>query len=222
MRAFQKAEMERGMTFDRKLLLGGVTAAVALLAVGGWWMSRVDAANPFAQCQKSVVSGGMESFGGAFTLTNGAGQRVTDAQVFDKPSLLYFGYTFCPDVCPMDSARNAAAVDLMAEEGVDVQTVFVTVDPARDTPEVVAEFTQQFSPEMIGLTGSVEEIDAVSKAWRNYYKLQNQEDQDYYLVDHMANTYLVLPQQGTVEFFGRDVSPEEMADRTACFVNAAS
>ncbi|AUH33204.1 SCO family protein [Paracoccus tegillarcae] len=205
---------------DRKLLIGGLAATVVALLAGGWWISRDNSGNQFAQCQRSVVSGGMESFGTDFTLTNGADQRTTSQEVFSKPSLLYFGYTFCPDVCPMDSARNADAVEILKEQGVDVQAVFVTVDPARDTPELVSEFTQQFSPEMIGLTGSVEEIDAVSKGWRNYYKLQNEEDDEYYLVDHMTNTYLVMPEQGTVEFFGRDTSPDEMAERTACFVGA--
>lgn len=210
------------MTKDRKLILAGTATAIALLAVGGWWMSRDAGAGGFAQCQKSVVSGGMEAFGTDFTLTNGTGQRMANSEVFSKPSLLYFGYTFCPDVCPMDSARNAAAVDILAEQGVEAQPVFITVDPARDTPEVVKEFTEQFSPAMIGLTGSDEEIQAVSKGWRNYSKLQNEEDKEYYLVDHMTNTYLVLPGHGTVEFFGRDASPDEVAERTACFVEAAS
>lgn len=210
------------MNIDRKLMLTGAVVALVALGVGGWTLSRVDAGNQFAQCQNSVVAGGMEAFGGPFTLTNGAGERVTDQQVFSKPSLLYFGYTFCPDVCPLDSARNAGAAEILKENGVDVQTVFVTVDPTRDTPEVVSEFTQQFSPDMVGLTGTQEEVDAVSKAWRNYYKLQNQEDKEYYLVDHTTNTYLVLPQHGTVEFFARDASPEEVADRAGCFVNAVS
>ncbi|TRW98811.1 SCO family protein [Paracoccus sp. M683] len=210
------------MKIDRKVLIAGTAVAVLALVAGGWWMSRVDAENAFAQCQKSVVSGGMEMFGAEFTLTNGTGQRVTDKDVFTKPSLLYFGYTFCPDVCPMDSARNADAAALLKDRGLDVQTVFITVDPARDTSDVVDGFTRQFSDEMIGLTGTQQEVDAVSKGWRNYYKLQNQEDKEYYLVDHMTNTYLVLPENGTVEFFGRDVSPEEMADRTGCFVEAAA
>lgn len=209
------------MTSDRKLLIGGLAVTIAALVAGGWWVSRANSGDQFAQCQKSVVSGGMDSFGTDFTLTNGANQRITSAEVFDKPSLLYFGYTFCPDVCPMDSARNAGAIDILKEQGVDAQAVFITVDPARDTPELVSEFTEQFSPEMIGLTGSLEEIDAVSKGWRNYYKLQNEEDKEYYLVDHMTNTFLVLPEQGTVEFFGRDVSPDEMAERTACFIGQA-
>lgn len=210
------------MNTDRKLILAGTAAAVALLALGGWWMSRDAGAGGFAQCQKSVVSGGMEAFGTEFTLTNGEGQRVTDQEVFAKPSLLYFGYTFCPDVCPLDSARNAEASAVLAEQGLDVQPVFITVDPARDTPEVVKQFTEQFSTEMVGLTGSDEEIQAVSKGWRNFFKLHNEEDKEYYLVDHMTNTYLVLPGHGTVEFFGRDTSPDEVAERTACFVEAAS
>lgn len=210
------------MNTDRRLILAGTAAAVALLGLGGWWMSRDRGTGGFAQCQKSVVSGGMEAFGAEFTLTNGAGRRVTDKEVFSKPSLLYFGYTFCPDVCPLDSARNAGAADILAEQGIEVQPVFITVDPARDTPEVVAGFTRQFSDGMVGLTGSDAEIQAVSKGWRNFYKLHNDEDKEYYLVDHMTNTYLVLPGHGTVEFFARDASPDEVAERTACFVEAAS
>jgi protein SCO1/2 len=75
---------------------------------------------------------------------------------------------------------------------------------------------------MIGLTGTPEEIDAVSKSWRNFYRLNDQDDPENYLVDHMTNTYLVMPGAGTVEFFGRDVPPVELADRTACFINATS
>ena len=74
---------------------------------------------------------------------------------------------------------------------------------------------------MIGLTGSDEEIAAINKGWRNYYKLNNEEDDEYYLVDHMTNSYLVMPGNQTVEFFSRDVSPEQMADRVGCFIDVA-
>lgn len=205
---------------DRRLMILGVAAA-ALLLVTGWLWLRPSSADPFTQCRASVVAGGAGALGGNFTLTDETGARVTDAQVFDKPSLFYMGYTYCPDVCPMDLARNAAAVDILTARGIDVKPVFMTVDPARDTPERVAEFTEMLHPGIQGLTGSVEEVTAVSRAWRGYFKLNDQEDKENYLVDHTTNSFLILPGHGTVEFFTRDSSPQDMADRVACFVQAS-
>ncbi len=206
---------------DRRLLLIGTAIATAVLVAGGVFLSSRGDGDVFAQCRGGQVAGGMDAFGTDFTLTRGDGTRVTAAEVFTKPSLLYFGYTFCPDVCPLDSARNAEAEAVLKEQGKDVQTVFITVDPRRDTPEVVQGFTQLFSDEMIGLTGSDAEISAVNKGWRNYYKANDQEDKEYYLVDHMTNTYLVMPGNQTVEFFPRNTSPQDMAARVGCFVDAA-
>lgn len=205
---------------DRRLMILGVAAA-ALLLLTGWLWLRPPSADPFAQCRASVVAGGAGALGGNFTLTDETGARVTDAQVFDKPSLFYMGYTYCPDVCPMDLARNAAAVDILAGRGIDVKPVFMTVDPARDTPERVAEFTEMLHPALLGLTGTVDEVSAVSRAWRGYFKLNDQEDKENYLVDHTTNSFLILPGHGTVEFFTRDASPQDMADRVACFAEAA-
>lgn len=205
---------------DRKILLTGCVAALALLVAGGAYLATRGAGETLPGCGGSTVVGGMDAFGTDFVLTRQDGLRVTADEVFDKPTLLYFGYTSCPDVCPMDNARNAEAAALLAERGKDVQTVFITVDPRRDTPEVLADFTSLFSADMIGLTGSEAEIAAVNKGWRNYYKAQDAEGGDYYLVDHMTNTYLVLPGNRTVDFFTRDTPPELMAERVACFVDA--
>ena len=208
---------------DRKILMLGALASVLVLTTGALWMQqRSSGGDDFAQCRSSVVSGGMGSFGTNFTLTDDTGARVTDAQVFDRPSILYFGYTYCPDICPLDAARNADAVDLLADRGVEVRPVFVTVDPARDTPEVLADFTDALHPQMVGLTGTDEEIAAVNKGWRNYYKAQIEDDPENYLVDHMTNSFLVLPGHGTVEVFHRDTPAEVMADKSACFIDAAS
>lgn len=206
---------------DRRLLLIGTAIATAVLVAGGVFLSMRGDGDVFAQCRTGQIAGGMDAFGTDFTLTRQDGTRVTAAEVFTKPSLLYFGYTFCPDVCPLDSARNAEAEAVLREQGKDVQTVFITVDPRRDTPEVVAGFTELFSDEMIGLTGSEDEIAAVNKGWRNYYKANDQDDKEYYLVDHMTNTYLVMPGNKTVEFFPRSTSAQDMASRVSCFVDAA-
>lgn len=201
-------------------MVAGLAAGAVLLAMGGAWLSmRPGGEDAFAQCRQGVVSGG-GALGGPFTLVNQDGQTVSDKEVFTKPSLLYFGYTFCPDVCPLDAARNAQAVNLLEEKGLDVQPVFVSVDVGRDTPETMKDFVGVMHPKMIGLTGNAEQIAAASKAYRTYYNVQDTGD-EYYLIDHSTQTYLVLPDIGYVDFFSRGVSAEEMADRVACFVEAA-
>ncbi|WP_158965111.1 SCO family protein [Chachezhania sediminis] len=197
-----------------------LAAVVVVLFVGGIWAltawPRED--DRFAMCRNSAVAGG-GALGGPFELVNAKGETVTDAEVITEPSLVYFGYTFCPDVCPLDTARNAEAVDVLADRGMSVTPVFISVDPKRDTPEVVGNFAEALHEKMIGLTGSPEQVAAASKAYRTYYKAHDDEGDDYYLVDHSTFTYLVLPDVGYVDFFRRDMSPEAMADAVGCFVD---
>ena len=93
----------------------------------------------FAQCRSSQIAGGAAAIGGPFELVNGKGETVTDKDVITEPTLVYFGYTFCPDVCPFDMSRNAEAVDILAERGLSVTPLFISIDPDLDTPEVVPE-----------------------------------------------------------------------------------
>lgn len=190
-------------------------AALVGLGLGAYFTIGRNPADPFADCRTSVVAGGPEQFGGAFTLTDQTGQRVTDQQVFDQLSLLYFGYTYCPDVCPLDTTRNAEAADLLAARGIGIRPVMITIDPARDTPQVLAEFVGYLHDDMIGLTGSAEEISAVTRAYRAY-AARNGEGEDY-LMDHSTFTYLIAPGGQFLEFFSRDLTPEQLAERTACF-----
>lgn len=212
---------DESMNKDKRILILGSLAAVLLLVTGWLWMSRGTGNPDFAGCGQSTVAGGFGRLGGPFTLTDQNGARLTDAQVFAKPSLLYFGYTYCPDICPLDTARNAEAVSILQSRGIEVTPVFISVDPKRDTPPVLNDFAQTMHERMIALTGTPEEIDAVSKSWGNYYRINDQDDPENYLVDHMTNTYLVMPGTGAVEFFDRNLSAQNMADRTACFIEAA-
>ncbi len=201
--------------------LGGAILAGSAHAMS--WLGGSDG-DPFAACRSAAVAGGAGQIGGPFELVSETGETVTDADVIDRPTLIYFGYTFCPDVCPLDTARNAAAVDILEqEEGEIVKPVFISVDPGRDTPEVLAEFTDYLHPRMVGLTGSPEQVKAASQAYRTYYNAQTSEDEDdaFYLVDHSTFTYLTLPDHGFVEFFRREVSAESMAESVACFIEAA-
>lgn len=199
-------------------LYAGLAVAAVVGMVGGLlaYSQLAGTEDRFAQCRGGAVGG---DIGGPFTLVNGQGQTVTERDVITKPSLVYFGYTFCPDVCPLDNARNAEAVDILEERGFDVTPVFISVDPERDTPDVVRDFAANHHPKMIGLTGSPEQIKAASQAYKTFFRKQNSDDPDYYLVDHSTFTYLVLPETGFVDFFKRDDTADQMAERTACFLS---
>lgn len=201
----------------RTYAIAASAATVALL--GGLFtyvqMNRTDDA--FAQCRQGQVAGG--DIGGPFSLVNTAGQTVTDADVLTKPALVYFGYTFCPDVCPFDMARNADAVDILAARGIEVTPVFISIDPERDTPEALADYASNMHPKLVALTGSAEQVKAASQAYKTYYKKQDSED-EFYLMDHSTFTYLMLPGTGFVDFFRREITSEQMADSVACFVGA--
>lgn len=191
-----------------------LVAGVAIAAlIGGSYLVSQRSGDP--DCAETTVAGG--AIGGPFTLVDETGRTVTDADVITDPTLIYFGFTFCPDVCPLDSARNAAAVDILAEQGISATPVFISIDPARDTPEVVRDFTDNFHPKMIGLTGSDEQVAAAAAAYRTFYS-KDGDDPEYYLMQHTTFTYLVLPGQGFMDFFRMEASAEDVARRTACFV----
>lgn len=212
------------MTRNFVLLAAALVGSLVIAAAVVLTLTQSTQANSddlFGECRASAIAGGAGTVGGPFTLIDEAGATVTDADVVTEPSLLYFGYTFCPDVCPLDTVRNAEAVDMLDADGMQTQPVFISVDPDRDTPEVLEAFTDRVHPRMLGLTGTTEQIDAAADAYRVFYRINRQGDDPYYLVDHTAFTYLVLPEHGFVEFFNRDTTPAEMAERTACFVEAA-
>ena len=196
-------------------LLGGIGLSIL------WGRANQDP-DIFAQCRTTQVAGGTDSIGGPFELVSETGETVTDADIITAPTLIYFGYTFCPDVCPLDNARNAIAVEILEEQGRMVTPVFISIDPERDTPEVLQAFTDHLHPRMIGLTGSIEQTTAASQAYRTFFNLQEPDEDGFYLVDHSTFTYLVLPDYGFVEFFRRDDTPEDMAERISCFMDAAA
>ncbi len=194
-----------------------VLLVAIMLGVMAFFVYRSGDVDQFADCRTSKVAGGKATIGGPFTLVRMDGQTVTDRDVFTKPSLVYFGYTYCPDVCPLDNSRNADAIDNLVDNDLDVQPVFISIDPERDTPEVVKDFAGFMHERMIGLTGSPEQVKAASQAYKTYYRRTS--DEEDYLVDHSTFTYLVLPEHGFVEFFRRDTPAEEMAKTVACFIS---
>lgn len=204
----------------QRLIAIGAGAGVIILIAATYVVTMMGGReDAFASCSGSQVAGG--AVGGPFTLIDETGATLTDQDVITEPTLIYFGYTFCPDVCPLDSSRNAEATDILAEQGISARPVFISVDPDRDTPEVVASFTDFFHDKMLGLTGSAEQIAAAARAYKVFYK-KHDDDPQFYLVDHSTFTYLALPGHGVVDFFRRDDSADTIATRTACFAKAAA
>lgn len=199
-------------------VLLGTVGFLAYRPAGLSWLTY-GSDDPFAPCRTSQVAAGKAAIGGPFELVRMDGVTMTDKDVLTKPSLVYFGYTYCPDVCPLDNARNAEAVDLLTQKGYDVQPVFISIDPERDTPEQVASFAEYLHPKMVGLTGTPEQVKAASVAYKTYFRKNG--EGDGYLMDHSTFTYFMLPDIGFVEFYKRGDTAADMAEGVACFIDNA-
>ena len=112
-------------------------------------------------------------------------------------------------------ARNALAVDLLEDQGIDARLVFITIDPARDTPEALAVYAADMHPKMVALTGSDAQIKTAAQAYKVYYA-KGEGEGDFYLMDHSTFTYLMMPDIGLATYFRRDDSAELIAEKTAC------
>ena len=161
--------------------------------------------------------------GGPFALVDGQGRPTTERHFADRWSIMYFGYTFCPDVCPTDVQAIGAGLKLVEQEkpalGAEVVPVFVTVDPARDTPAVVRQFTAAFHPRMVGLTGSPLAIAAAEKAYAVYAKKGEASPGGGYMMDHSRQAYLMDPAGKPVALIPADKGPRAVADEIERWVS---
>ena len=152
------------------------------------------------------------SIGGSFELIDHTGKAVTEESFDDRYLLVYFGYAYCPDVCPTELLVMGQAVDELGELGEEVQPLFVTVDPARDTVEYLADYVPSFHPRLVGLTGSDEQIHAAARAYRVYYRLNEPDEDGNYLVDHTSYIYFMDPDGDYLTHFVFGQGPEKMAE----------
>jgi len=157
-----------------------------------------------------VDDGARPGFGGDFTLTNQDNQRFRLQDVRGRPVLLFFGYTSCPDMCPMTMSRISGALRRVGRRASEVVTVFVSVDTKRDTPAVLKEYIQSFSTPLIGLTGTDEEVDKVTSAYHAAYGLVPTGTKNY-LVNHTTAIFLVDRQGKLRQYFKFDEEPETLA-----------
>lgn len=155
------------------------------------------------------------AIGGPFELVDSSGETVRWSDFDGKYRMLYFGYAYCPDVCPLDVQRMMQGYSRFKEENPElaakVQPIFVTIDPERDTPEVVGEFTSAFSDDLIGLTGTPEQVDEAAKAFSVYYAKGETSQGGGYLMDHSRAAYLMGPEGAPIALLRVDEGPAAVA-----------
>jgi len=159
--------------------------------------------------------------GGRFILKSHTGKIVTDQDFAGKFMLVYFGYTYCPDICPTSLQTMTMALESIGDKAKHFQPLFISVDPERDTPKVLAEYVSSFYPGMIGLTGSKVTIDSVTKKYRvRFSKVaeKNTPDEDY-TVDHTSAVFLMGFDGRYLSRFGYNTTAQQMADKLKKFAD---
>lgn len=190
------------------LLAVAVSALIALYSMGGM---RHD-----PQTFASIAPTGPQfQVGGSFDLVRAGGERVTEGDFPGQHLLIFFGFTHCPDVCPTELMIMASALDTLAESdpalAEKVQPIFITIDPERDTPELMAEYVANFHPRMIGLSGSVDAVAKAAREFRVYYAKAPIEGADDYLMDHSSFVYLMNPDGDLAALFRPNSDPADAA-----------
>jgi cytochrome oxidase Cu insertion factor (SCO1/SenC/PrrC family) len=158
----------------------------------------------------SVVTTGQADVGGPFQLTDQSGKRVSDKDFRGRYMLIYFGYSFCPDVCPTTLAVMAQALEKLGDRSQRITPILITIDPERDTPKVLEDYVKAFGPSFVGLTGSADEIKAVEKKYRVYAVKKPLEGGNYGM-DHSSVIYLMGPDGKLVSFYDEAISPDDLA-----------
>jgi protein SCO1/2 len=170
------------------------------LAIAGLLVAVLLIAGAAALLLTGHAREGAANIGGPFALIDGDGKTVTDQAFRGKFMLVYFGYSFCPDVCPTTLNEVADAMDKLGPTAARVQPIFITVDPKRDTPEVMKQYAASFSPKLLGLTGTPEQIAKVAKAYRVYYaEHRTGTGPNDYSMDHSSILYLMGPNGQFIE-----------------------
>lgn len=210
--------LKKDTKVTRNIYLGFLACLIALNVLASGCNSPGNTSDP-----KPVRSHGKAAIGGAFTLVNQDGKTVTNEDFKGKPQLIYFGFASCPDVCPTALQQMAAALRLAGDKAQIYQPIFITVDPQRDTPEMLAQYVRAngFPKGLIGLSGAQAQIDAVIKAFGVYAKrVDDPSSAAGYTYDHSSMIYLMDKNGDFVEVFSHADSPEKIAKRLINFAKS--
>ncbi len=206
---------------NRLLLVAtAATAVVALTAIGLLMTGGLRSPQVVdISASAPVRSSGVPNIGGPFELVNHSGEPVTDADFAGKKTLIYFGFTYCPDVCPTALQVMSVALDELGDDAAAFTPIFVTVDPERDDPETMAAYVEHFGDNFIGLTGTPEQIEAAAKAYKVYFrKVEDASSSAGYTMDHSSVVYLMSEDNTFLANFTHETRPDRMAARLRQFL----
>ncbi len=201
----------------RHTLTALIMAGVLALGVGAAALARSPGPDTGTAAVNAEQRGQVP--GGPFTLTDHRGQQVTDMDYRGKFLLVFFGYTFCPDVCPTTLAEVALTLDLLGDDAARLLPLFVSVDPARDSPTLLADYVGLFHPDIIGLTGTIDQIAQIARGYMVHFEKAHDADaadptdDPYYRIDHSAFTYLMGPDGSYRTVFAYGTPPDRMAQK---------
>lgn len=185
-----------------------IAASLLVLAAGagGWWWSSRSAAPTTAP-----VTAASLTFGGPFSLVDHTGRKVTDRDYLGYFTLVFFGFTTCPDVCPTTLQNVATVLQLLGDDGMKIRPLFVTVDPERDTPATLAGYVAIFDPRIVGLTGTPEQIAQIASAYRIHYRKASDGNTGY-LMEHTAVLFLMAPDGKHLAHIPPDMPPRRIVE----------
>lgn len=161
--------------------------------------------------ENSIDSVVAKNFGGAFELTDHTGKTVTDKDFDNQWRMIYFGFTYCPAICPTELQKMATTLKDLGKKGDIIKPVFISVDPERDTVDVMKGYIELFHPRLVGLTGTIEQVGVAKKAYKIYSAKVKDDTMTEYTVDHSSYIYLMNPEGSLVRIFTIEDTAKEMA-----------
>ena len=194
------------LPWNKLVLLLGIVLVLLIAGISGYALNR-----SFKDSNSAVT--GKALIGGPFQLVNQDGKAVTEKDFLGQNLLVYFGFTYCPDVCPTELSKIGAAMDMLPA-GANVTPIFITIDPERDGVAEVKAYAAAFHPKMVGLTGTLEQVQTAAKAYRVYFAKNASGGATDYLMDHSSIIYLMGKNGQYIAHFTIESTPEEIAVKT--------
>lgn len=192
------------------IILVSVLAALALGVTLWAFKPPVTAPSSTSKSSATPTTAGIEGLGGTWSLIDHDGQIVSDRDVTGSYRLMFFGFTYCPDICPTELKRLSMVLEGLGSDAEKIKPLFVSIDPERDTPEVLKEYLSRFDSRITGLTGTVDQIKHMEKIFKVYSAKAEDPAYSDYMVNHSALVYLISPDDKVLHLFHSKDTPEQM------------